>query len=296
MNEDLKFFAQPGLITQPGQYATLFDGLPAGIGDLCRLVQGSHIHIFWTERYGLKLPEDRQGEVQLRWMENRLRRLVELDSRPLTETRPPERRLVGNCRDFSVMLASILQHQEVPARPRCGFGTYFIPDHYEDHWVCEYWNAQQRRWILVDAQLDEIQREVLNISFDPLDVPRDRFIVGGLAWQMCRSGKADPDRFGIAGMHGLWFVRGDFVRDVAALNKLELLPWDCWGLAEANDASLSPGDWKLLDDLAELTSGDVPDFETVRSLYQNTPGLRVAGEVHSYTSAGVETVAIPAAA
>ncbi len=112
-----------------------------------------------------------------------------------------------------------------------------MPDHFEDHWVTEYWNQEQSRWIFVDAQLDDLQREVLKINFDTLDVPRDQFIVGGKAWQMCRSGEQDPDKFGIFDMHGLGFVRGNLVRDVASLNKMELLPWDCWGviLAEQLD-------------------------------------------------------------
>jgi hypothetical protein len=33
---------------------------------------------------------------------------------------------------------------------------------------------------------------------------------------LCRSGQPDPDTFGIFDMHGLWFVRGNFVRDVAS--------------------------------------------------------------------------------
>src|SRR5690606_37876997 len=102
------------------------------------------------------------------------------------------RRLIGNCRDFTVMLCAMLQHQGVPARARCGFGAYFLPNHYEDHWVCEYWNADQGRWILVDAQLDTLQQEALKIGFDTLDVPHDQFITGGKAWQMTRSGEADP--------------------------------------------------------------------------------------------------------
>ena len=94
------------------------------------------------------------------------------------------------------------------------------PNHYEDHWVAEYWSAAQRRWVLVDAQLDDLQCAALQPDFDPLDVPRDRFIVGGAAWQMCRSGQADPERFGIFDMRGLGFIRGDFLRDVAALNRV----------------------------------------------------------------------------
>jgi hypothetical protein len=294
MMKELMYFAQHGLMTDPGRHADLLEGLPANIADLCQIVQGATIHVFWAERYGFVLPEERQAEVQLRTLECRLRRLLELDPRPLGEARPIEKKLVGNCRDFSLLLASALQSQGVPARPRCGFGTYFLPDHYEDHWVCEYWNAGQQRWILVDAQLDELQCEALKIPFSPLDVPRDQFIVGGNAWQMCRSGQADPDLFGIADMHGLWFVRGNFIRDVAALNKMELLPWDCWGLIEDRDESLSEEDLNMLDQLAGLTGGDVPDFETVHRLYESNPRLRVPGEVHSYTPAGLQTVRIGA--
>jgi hypothetical protein len=30
-------------------------------------------------------------------------------------------------------------------------------------------------------------------------------------------------------MHGLWFSAGNLVRDIAALNNRETLPWDFWG-------------------------------------------------------------------
>ena len=293
MIDALTYYCQPASITQAGPYASLLDHLPSDIGQLCKVVQGVTIHIFWAEAYGLNLPEERKAEVQLRTLQRRLARTLELDSRPLTEARLLENKLVGNCRDFSVLLVSILRHQGIPARARCGFGAYFIPDHYEDHWVVEYWNEEQQRWILVDAQLDSSQCEAMKIPFNPLDVPRDQFIVGGKAWQMCRSGDAYPDKFGIFDMHGLGFVRGDFVRDVASLNKVELLPWDCWGIIEKSDLA-DPADLACLDQLAGLTSGDVPDFDSVRSLYQSDRRLRVGGAIHSYVNSGVETIQISA--
>jgi hypothetical protein len=289
MNTDLTYFAQPGAMTDPGTYAHILDNLPTDIGELCRIVQGTTIHVFWAERYGLKLAPERQGEVQLRTLERRLERMLELDSRPLSEARPIEKKLVGNCRDHTQLLVSILRHQGVPARARCGFGAYFMPNHFEDHWVAEYWNAAQERWVLVDAQLDALQCEAMKIPFNPLDVPRDQFIVGGRAWQMCRSGQADPDQFGIFDMHGLGFVRGDFIRDVAALNKVELLPWDCWGLILTETLD-NADDLSLLDKLAELTAGDVPDFDSVRALYESDPRLKVNGEIQSYIDGEMRTL------
>jgi hypothetical protein len=282
VSDPLTYYAEPGVMTTPGKYSSYLDGLPTDIGALCQVVQGVLIHVFWAEQYGLAREEIRRDEVQLRPVADRLQRIVELDALPLTAVREPARRVVGNCRDFTVLLTTILRHQGVPARARCGFGRYFLPDHYEDHWVCECWNAGQQRWVLVDAQLDALQRQALHIAFDPLDVPREQFVVGGKAWQLCRSGQADPESFGILDMHGLWFVRGDLVRDVAALNKVELLPWDSWGLIEGRDEELTSEDLVLLDRVAELTAGDVPQVETVRALYERQAGLRVPATIRSY--------------
>lgn len=290
---DLTYFARYGRMTDPGSYTHLYTDLPSDIPSLVRVVQGLMVHVFWGERYGLNLTEDRKAEVQLRSMERRLRRTLELDSSPLTSPRSNERKIVGNCRDFSVTLASMLQSKGIPARPRCGFGAYFEPNLYIDHWVCEYWNESERRWVLVDAQLDELQQNVLGISFNTLDVPRDQFIVGGAAWKLCRSGQADPDQFGIFDMHGIDFVKGDFIRDLAALNKVELLPWDCWGMILIDYATLPPDDLSMLDQLADLTYRDVPDFDSVRQLYESDPRLRVGEAIESYVNGKMEHIALP---
>ncbi len=266
-NDMLSYYTQPGPMTDPGPYAHLFDGLPTDIPALVKTLQGVMVHIFWAGSYGLELTDERKAEVNLRTVEKQLARILELDDRPLTEARPHERKLVGNCRDFSVMMTAILRHQGVPARARCGFGTYFIPGHYEDHWVVEYWNAEQARWVLVDAQLDAMMQEALKLDFDPLDTPRSRFIVGGDAWQLCRSGKANPDDFGIFEWHGIEFVRGDLLRDFLAFNKVEILPWDGgWGyLVELAPEQVEPV-YALMDRVAALTLAD--DFAAIRALYE----------------------------
>jgi hypothetical protein len=289
---DLTYFAQYGKITNPGKYTHLYADLSSDIPSLVHVVQGLMVHVFWAERYGLNLSEERNAEVQLRSMERRLSRTLALDPGALSTPRMPEQKIVGNCRDFSVTLASMLQSKGIPARPRCGFGAYFMPNHHEDHWVCEYWNEAEQRWVLVDAQLDELQQNVLKISFNTLDVPRDQFLVGGAAWKACRNGQANPDQFGIFDMHGMDFVKGDFIRDVAALNKVELLPWDCWGMILTEYASLPPDDLSMLDQLAELTCSDVPGFDMVRQLYESDPRLHVGESIQSYVNGSMEQVAI----
>lgn len=131
--------------------------------------------------------------------------------------------------------------------------------------------------MLVDAQLDALQCDVLGIPFDPLDAPRDAFLVAGKAWQMCRSGLANPDAFGIPDMRGLWFVHGNLVRDVASLNKVEMLPWDVWGVIAGADEALSAEDWDARDKAAALTAVDHLPFDAVRGFYTTNARWQVPG-------------------
>ena len=59
---------------------------------------------------------------------------------------------------------------------------------------------------------------------------------------------------------------------------------------EKRDQDLTPEDLAFLDGLAELTAGDVPEFEQVRDLYESDPRLKVPQVIKSYTQAGVQTV------
>jgi hypothetical protein len=207
-----------------------------------------HEHI--APAYGLALSPEQHAQAHLRSVEKILETIAAQDGKPLPVARPAGERVVGVCRHFTLLHVAMLRAQGVAARARCGFGAYFQKDMFLDHWVTEYWNEGQKRWVLVDAQLDTRQRELFNVTFDPLDVPRDQFLVAGEAWKLCRDGKADPAAFGILDMHGLWFIAGNVIRDVAALNNHEMLPWDVWGAMARNDAEL---DLPLIDRLAELS-------------------------------------------
>ncbi len=264
-------FCQPGPMTDLGSYRPLIDALPVDLPALVDCLQHLVVHIFWAKRYGLQLTEDREKEVQLRPAQAKLARLLELDDRPLNEPRPLDRRLVCNCRDITTLLCAIRRAQGYPARARCGFATYFIPNHYEDHWVAEVWDASAARWVLADAQLDTLQREVLGITFDPLNLPPGQFINGGAAWQLCQTGQADPDNFGIFEWHGWDFVRGNVLRDCLALTRVEVLPWDFWGLLNTPWAESSPADRKLVDDLAAASAAG--DASAVQAYLAADPRL-----------------------
>jgi hypothetical protein len=278
MQNPHEYYKSTGPMTALGAHADEVRALPTDLASLCEIVQGVLIHrdiAPWL--YGLTLSEAQRDDGHIRPIAQMLARIRELDARPLTTARDVGHRLPSVCRHFSLMLCSILRAQNVPARPRCGFGAYFTRGKFEDHWVCEYWNAAQKRWTLVDAQLDAIQRKALRIDFNPLDTPRNKFIIAGDAWQMCRSGSADPANFGLTHIHesGSWFIAGNVLRDLASLNRMEMLPWDVWGLMEMGDDSLTDEKRTLLDRVAALTLAGDDKFADLRAIYESDARLRV---------------------
>lgn len=127
-----------------------------------------------------------------------LARIKQLDARPIKYQREPSKRIVGMCRDISLLLVSVLRYKHIPARVRAGFANYFDSDiTNEDHWVCEYWNDKKQRWILVDTQLDDVQRRNNDIIFNIMDLKEeDGYYTAGRVWQLCKYGKMKQDDFG----------------------------------------------------------------------------------------------------
>ncbi len=280
----LDFYARPAAMTSAGRHAHLFDDLPGEVDKLVRIVQGLGVYdVMAADFYGFTIPDERKSEIHIRPIEAMLDRLLAMDDRPLSVARPVEKRLLGRCRAFMLLLVAMLRSKGVPARGRCGFGAYFNPPYFEDHWVCEYWSAAEARWILVDPQFDEVWRRKLNIRHDIHDVPRDQFLVAPEAWDRCRKGAADPSKFGIgfAGLRGLWFVAGDLVRDLAALNKVELLPWDIWGAQPRANQSLDDNQLAFFDRLAALTREPDASFAELRALYDSDDRLRVPTTIYN---------------
>lgn len=259
-------FRAPIDMSDAGAKAALLDGLPGDVGGLAEVVQGLLIHEHIASAYGVTLSPEQHAQAHMRGVEKMLDRIARQDGRPLAQARPPGERVVGVCRHFTLLHVAMLRRRGVAARARCGFGAYFEQGKFIDHWVTEYWNESTQRWVLVDAQLDQRQRELFGIAFDPLDVPRDQFVVAGDAWQLCRSGKADPGAFGILDLHGLWFIAGNVIRDVAALNNHEMLPWDVWGGMTQQDSEI---DLPFIDGLAAFSRAPDRHFGELRAAYKD---------------------------
>jgi hypothetical protein len=276
-----EFYAQPGPMTKGGRHKRALGDLPDDIGALASIVQGLAVHQYMADAYGFKVPDKRTAESHIRAADRIMDRILELDERPLSVLRPVDKRVVGVCHHFALLMAAMLRAKGVPVRYRCGFGAYFNAPYFEDHVVCEYWEAAEARWVLVDSQLDDVWQQALKFRFDPLDVPRDQFIVAADAWAMCRSGKADPAKFGIfvGDLRGLWFIAAALIRDVAAFSRMEMLPWDVWGAMPRPGQQLDAEQLTFFDRLAALTAAPDASFARLRAVHDEDERVRVPSTV-----------------
>ncbi|MEZ5829893.1 MAG: transglutaminase-like domain-containing protein [Dongiaceae bacterium] len=288
----LDYYAQPAAMSVVGRHANAVAALPADIGELAWVIQGLAIHQFMAIAYGCAVPDKRKEESHIRAAEKILDRILALDERALSVARPAEKRVVGVCHHFALLLTAMLRAKGIPARYRCGFGAFFNPPYFEEHLVCEYWNTADARWVLADAQLDQVWQRAFHQKFDPLDVPRDQFIVAADAWTLCRTGRADPSKFGIfvGELRGLWFIAAELIRDIAALNKMEMLPWDGWGAMPHPGQQLDAGQLAFFDRLAALATTPDDSFEELLSLYARDERVRVPKMVFNAVLSRTELV------
>jgi len=236
-------------MSDPLRHAATIADLPSDIGVLNDTIQGVLVHSDWLIHYGLD--EARLHTVSRTTLPiaDRLDEILGEDAQPLQIRRPPDKRAVGTCRDFALMLCSFLRSKSIPSRVRCGFANY-LSDLWEDHWVCEYWDEEVQTWHLSDSQIDGMLKERLGIEFDPKDVPRECFVTAGQAWLGCRSARSDPNCFGHGKVTGSWFVKVNVLRDHYVLNGRETSAWDGWRAAPPSKRVVGEHEVALLDDLA----------------------------------------------
>ncbi len=223
---------------------------PAGC---CRAAQG--LLIDPEDAFGTSLSPQRLTERNTRSAAALLARAIELDRSPLDQPRPQEARVVGTCRHFAVLATALLRATGEPARTRCGFAGYFVPGKWVDHWIVEHGTAEGG-WRRIDPEIID-----LGIVDDPFDLTAGAFLTGGEAWQAIRSGRLDAQDFGVVGTEnwGPGEIRGNAIRDLAALCKIEVLPWDEWGEMTASYAGTTDAAFDTeIDELAAACADDDP--------------------------------------
>ncbi|WP_067503597.1 transglutaminase domain-containing protein [Actinoplanes sp. TFC3] len=256
-------YASAGVFTDlTGVPSVVLDQVPDDPLQICALVPGLVVH-------PAEMPGERPAEQQIRPAAQILDALLALDASPLTHARPPQHRVVGTCRHFAVLACALLRHRGIAARARCGFATYFQEGKGLDHWIVEYRAGAADPWTRVDAQ----------VMGDAVDLQPEQFLSGGEAWAAHRAETIDAAHFGVAGTSnwGPAEIRGNAIRDLASLAKVETLPWDEWGRMGESYKGQTGADYdQLMDVVASVCAFGDPS--AVSALYTSSE-LRVPDEL-----------------
>lgn len=248
------FYASQSIYSEPGPYR---DTLLHGGGkpeSIARWISSFMRHPRGAESKERGFTPEQAADLRLRSVAEILAAAVE---RSLLEADATQAKVGGLCRDFAILAASGFRAKGIPARLRVGFANYIVPDFWGDHWLCEWHDG--REWKRLDVEFAATG----GVSFNTLDVPRERFLTAGEAWFRIKDEPGVASRFGVSSLNlgGEWFVAGNLFREIAALRKLELKPWDYWGLSEnlpRISAEWSQQSRTTLDQLASrLKSADV---------------------------------------
>lgn len=102
------------------------------------------------------------------------------------------KRLSVSCRQASILFSAILKAKDIPCRSRAGFMDFGNDGaSYMEHWVNEYWHAEENRWVLVDA--DGYYEYEARFGYSQFDLPRRKFIPAAEAWLGLREGTLDRE-------------------------------------------------------------------------------------------------------
>ncbi len=251
------------LVTDPGKAVTAIDELPAEIGALREASSQLVFHYRAGGDFAENgVPAERTAEINTRYADAMFALLLGRGEQALGRARRAPDRMVGCCRDATILFVALARHKGIPARARVGFAAYFHPGWLCDHVVAEVWDAAAGRWRLVDAEMDSGWTPELNgRPVDWLDLADDQFVTGPRAWQAARAGKSDPDRHVVAvdlqvpALRGWPYLAHNVIHDLAALNKTEMLLWDAWGMQFGHgDGPVPEADAALLDEVCARTT------------------------------------------
>jgi hypothetical protein len=152
-------------------------------------------------------------------------------------------------------------------------------DHHIEHWICELWDDEERRWRLLDAN-DEFLRAHSALEVDFFLAP-EYFEHAHEGWLRVRSGQCDPDQYREDEQDGRSHARSQLLWEFASL-----LNHDAAGIDDPAGrdyafikrqtyAQTAETELRALDELAALLADgridDLPDF------YHATPTLRFEG-------------------
>jgi hypothetical protein len=266
----LDFYRKYSSFTDPGEYAYLYENLPDSLPELCSLIRSQFIHPYaQLPKYRDQIPKERWNEsLKYPTVESVLEGLLSYDSSGLVKDRKVEDRLVLGCRHNAILLASILKYRGIPARVRAGHVTYLRPGFHLSHTICEVWNKNESRWMLVDPSMVKI------------DFSREQFDFSHELWLKLQKEEIDPDQYGFPGRYsGFVSIVGKVCPDLASILGTEY-PVHHYApildYAFENNDQLTAEHIETLNRISELMKSiDADNLSKLQEIYNNTPEIQI---------------------
>lgn len=285
----LEFYKQTSLYTDLGLYKDFAKNLTDNINDLCILQRMQIIHpfvysnpdirketkCFWGDMTKVPITrldyEDDLFPTALSMLSELLRR-----DNNYNNQRKAENKIHVTCRGQAILLAATLKAKGYSARVRSGFSPYIKYDGVNyDHWITEYYDEIENRWILVDADEHCPDHEM---GFDLNDIPRDKFLFGAEAYLGVRNKKykdeeiyysSDPATLGLkASIRCLFY-------DFHSLMNNEIIFLHLPKYIQDKNFELSSEEYTELDKLAELLLDPDKKFNELKYIWENNLKFRI---------------------
>ena len=295
LQEQIEFYLKTSIYTNYLPYKDYYQSLPDDIEELSKLLCHQVIHRGELIRSYLETPNPARNELNKEffkekyhypWYKNRCdddilltapaitAELFRQDERGFIMGREIKDRVVITCRYVSVLLAAILKAKGIPARCRSGYANYFLAKReniYYDHWIVQYYNNKEKRWVNVDAD------GIYDVDFNQWDFPNDEFKYVAKIWLDVRNNKDKETNY----IHGSSFNKLSNLAyalffDFHALmnDEISYLFLPAAIDSEKEFESLTEKELQQIDHLAELMLDPDNNFDELRYLFRNDQWLR----------------------
>lgn len=286
MNEKLcKHYLKTSIYTYVGAYKEFVLSLPDDIPSIGMLVcdQITHPSMYFTEPSSYledtyfgkfsSYPKHRfknEDELYITAV-SMLAGILRFDETGFTKNRDVSKRITVSCRQASVLFSAILKAKGIPCRSRAGFMDFGdAGERFLEHWVNEYWDFNENRWVLADV--DGYYEYEQRFGYSQFDLPRRKFVTAQEAWLYLRRNTLDKklDVFSPDLLEG---VCEYLFMDFHALMNNEIFYSYQPLYLRGGIQGLSESELDELDYLAELLTDPDKNIEKIEELYMTDEKL-----------------------
>lgn len=286
MNEKLcKHYLKTSIYTYVGAYKEFVLSLPDDIPSIGMLVcdQITHPSMYFTEPSSYledtyfgkfsSYPKHRfknEDELYITAV-SMLAGILRFDETGFTKNRDVSKRITVSCRQASVLFSAILKAKGIPCRSRAGFMDFGdAGERFLEHWVNEYWDFNENRWVLADV--DGYYEYEQRFGYSQFDLPRRKFVTAQEAWLYLRRNTLDK-KLDVFSPNLLEGVCEYLFMDFHALMNNEIFYSYQPLYLRGGIQGLSESELDELDYLAELLTDPDKNMEKIEELYMTDEKL-----------------------